>query len=72
MRKMIRRTSHTTYFPQQGSSGTLRVWNDTSWMVVGEAWEGGRLLNTWIQESFGPDGEAQARKEARKLNKEEE
>jgi hypothetical protein len=50
----------TTFHIQQGSSGTLRVSDEDAWYFVGEAWEGSKLLNTWIESRHATKDEALA------------
>jgi hypothetical protein len=38
--------THTNYFVQQGSSGSLRVSRDDAWIVASETWQGSRIVDT--------------------------
>ncbi len=38
--------TQTTYFVQQGSSGSLRVCNENAWIIVAETWRGSQIVNT--------------------------
>lgn len=45
-------------FIQQGSSSTLRVSNEDKWYVVREEWQGSKLLNSVILNSFDTESDA--------------
>lgn len=55
---------HTGYFLQQGSSGTLRVSDESRYYVVAETWQGTRIVKTEIEKSFPGTtaGKAQAKR----------
>lgn len=59
-------------FVQQGSSQTYRVSDESRIMVMDEAWERNRLLNTRVRASYPdtPEGKAEAEAEVERIKKE--
>ena len=53
-------TTTTTYFVQQGSSNTLRVGNQDTWIVYRETWRGSQLVDTRYISTHATKSEADA------------